>query len=540
MTVELPRAIRNAVRAAVSAAPGWPDWRMANLALRPDGKLPDVSQLYTAELIRAAVALNVDVANIAAQHGVALYSAELALKPTAPNEETENMTDAAPIAMTADPHANAYEGKAAADVVREALNVAEGMIGDKLFNMLVASVSPLAHAAVAGPRVVKETRTVTVAVKAPGTEGEPGSVRLVNMQGEKAARDLFGLNVSAMGNWRDVLEKPVSLWDGTHAEGVPTRDPYHVWDAEALAYLVLASRFADEGSSLRNMSRVLMYGPAGTGKTSTASQFAALTGRPFVRIAFDRSTEAAELVGQRMPKAGGGTVYHEGALVQAMQVPGCVILLDEPSFLRPGAAAVLQTILDTGTVYLKEDGNRCVTLAPGVVICAADNTNLTGDETGRYADTMAQNIALQDRFAYLVPLDYLPEAREAAVLMNRTGINLDAARAMVSFATTTRKGAATGQLTAGCSLRRLMAWATGCVAGVPSGVAFKAAVFNAADASDRETIRGLEKNTADHNRIDALVKGVPYVAPGAADAGQTVTPKGAAAASVFGAAPVTA
>ena len=30
---------------------------MANLALRPDGKLPDVSQLYTSELIRAAVAL---------------------------------------------------------------------------------------------------------------------------------------------------------------------------------------------------------------------------------------------------------------------------------------------------------------------------------------------------------------------------------------------------------------------------------------------------------------------------------------------------
>ena len=253
-----------------------------------------------------------------------------------------------------------------------------------------------------------------------------------------------------------------------------------------------------------------------------------------MRIAFDRTTETAELIGQRMPKAGGGTVFREGALVQAMQVPGCVVLLDEPSFLRPGAAAVLQTMLDTGVVYLKEDNNRCVEMAPGVIILAADNTALNGDETGRYADTLVQNIALQDRFGFIVPLDYMPESQEANVLVARTGVPMAAARAMVGFASTTRKGAANGQLTAGCSLRRLMAWATAVNSGIPSAAAFKSTVFNATDAADREVIRGLEKNSAGHNVIDAAMGG--NAAPMTADP-STMSAQAQAAASVFAAPP---
>lgn len=525
-TISLSREARNAIRAAVTNSPGWKEWRAAHL-FRPDGTLRDASQMVREELLAAAAALGVDVHAIAAAAPVAMIDTA---ETSTDEKETPAMTATATAPATNAAPATGLEGRNVDDVIREALAPAEGMVGQKLLDMLAASVAPLASAAVAGPRIV----TRTVQVKAPVSDGDTAPARLVSLMHVKAAREVFGIKVSDAGTWRDVLDKDVSLWDGTHAEGVPAIDPHHVWDTEALAYMVLASRFADEGSALRNMSRVLMYGPAGTGKTSTAAQFAAVTGRPFVRVAFDRSTEAAELIGQRMPKAGGGTEFREGALVAAMQVPGCIILLDEPSFLRPGAAAVLQTILDTGAVYLKEDGNRRVELAPGVVICAADNTNLTGDETGRYADTMAQNIALQDRFAYLVPLDYLPENREASVLHNRTGIPLDAAKAMVAFAGTTRKGAATGQLTAGCSLRRLVAWATGCMAGVPSVAAFKASVFNAADAADRETIRGLEKNTADHGRIDAIVSGKPVAST--ADRA-SMSPKAAAAASVFGTAP---
>lgn len=527
--VKLPREARNALRAAITNAPGWNSWRAANMA-EPDGTVRDASTMGRADLFAAADALGVDVLDLLARYeGTGAASVTL----TEPAE-----ADAAPLAAKLDAPAADLTGKAVEELIREALAPAEGMVGPRLLDMLAQSVAPLAAAASQGPRIVEKIVTKTVNVAGPaGAAGDDAapSVRPCNIVKHVNGRDLFGLSKTDCGHWHVPLNSSISVWDGTEAEGVPARDPFHVWDAEALAYMGIASAYADQSDPLRNLSRVLLFGPAGTGKTSSVAQFAAMTGRPFVRIAFDRTTEPAELIGQRMPRAGGGTEFRQGALVQAMQTPGCVILLDEPSFLRPGAAAVLQTILDVGAIYLKEDGNRRVQLAPGVIICAADNTALTGDETGRYCDTQTQNIALQDRFAWIVQCDYLSEAREASVLHHRTGIARDAASAMVAFAATTRKNAATGQLTAGVSLRRLMAWAVAVEAGVPSAHAFKASILSGTDAADRETIRGLEKNMAPHASIDAAAHGLP--APVAAPdlPPLPMTPQGERAAAAFGA-----
>jgi MoxR-like ATPase len=596
--MKLTRDLRNALRSQVTNNSGWAAWRAANLA-NTDGTLRDAASMTRVDLLRSAIDLNIDIPAIAGAFGLTVTWPEIhtdmasfahfATTPVAAMASSPDYTAApsgiqalvsglappfptvshalaagmpgtaseavstpvshaskeAPMTSTTTTTAAAsiYAGKDIASIIREALAPADGMVGQKLFDQLVSAVTPLAEIAVApppAPVIVEKEVIKTVTVRAPGAAGESADTtlaRLCQPSEKRSGREVFGVKGSVSGTWRAVLDEPVTVWDGTAAEGVPALDPYHVWDLEALAYMAIASRFADDGHALREKSRVLMYGPAGTGKTTGAMQFAARTGRPFIRIAFDRSTEAAELVGQRMPKAGGGTVYHEGALTQAMQVPGCVILLDEPSFLRPGVAAVLQTILDTGTVYLKEDGNRAVAMAPGVVIFGADNTALNGDETGRYADTLVQNIALQDRFAWLVPLDYMPESQEAMVLHNRVGVPVEAAKHMVTFATATRRGAANGQLTAGCSLRRLIAWATAVKAGIPSQAAFKSAIMNAADPADRESVRGIEKNAAGHGAIDAVIAGKG--APAGADmaTGMTGTAQGSAAASVFGNAP---
>lgn len=512
---KMTREIRNAIRAAVTNAPGWHGWRATNLA-NPDGSIRDAGSMLKHEILLAADALGIDPLAVAKT-----VETEPTLPLEAPHvEPVENI--AAPMGDMA----HDFAGRDIAELIRDALAPAEGMVGPKLFDMLAASVAPLATAAAAGPRVIRET----IAVNADGETVQPAT-RHCRIVAKRNARELFGLAPNECGTWRDALEKPLSVWDGTGADGVPLRDPHHVWDAEALAFLSIAARNADEGKALRNLSRVLLFGPAGTGKTSSVAQFAAMTNRPFVRLAFDRTTEPAELIGQRMPKLGGGTEFREGALVSAMQVPGCVILLDEPSFLRPGAAAVLQTILDIGAIYLKEDGNRRVDLAPGVIICAADNTNLTGDETGRYADTMAQNLALQDRFAWLVRCSYLTPEREAAVIQARTGLNGEAARMMADFAQSSRLVADAGQMTTGLSLRRLISWAVAVHAGVTSEHAFAAAILKAADVADRETIRGLEKATAMHPAIDAHAKGLPLPA-----APQATTPQGQAAAAAFQAA----
>lgn len=568
--MKLTREFRTALRSAITSNPGWAAWRMVHLA-NPDGTLRDASAMARADYLRAALHLKLDVVGIAASVGQPLtwgefHSALLAVgqNTTVPPQNVLNTAAASDfvdlpdddenddedmVSLVTPAHskgapmtdvANPFRGRDAASILTEVLSPADGMVGVKLMSQLADAVRPLVNIALApeAPAKVVEKEVIrTVTIRAPGgdTDAEGGTLpKLCNPVSTGRGRDVFGIKGTISATWRTVLEQDVSIWDGTSAEGVPAVDPHHVWDLEALAYLTMASRFADNNHALRRSSRVLMYGPAGTGKTTGAMQFAAKTNRPFVRIAFDRTTETAELIGQRMPKAGGGTVFREGALVQAMQVPGCVVLLDEPSFLRPGAAAVLQTMLDTGVVYLKEDNNRCVEMAPGVIILAADNTALNGDETGRYADTLVQNIALQDRFGFIVPLDYMPESQEANVLVARTGIPMAAARSMVQFASTTRKGAANGQLTAGCSLRRLMAWATAVNSGIPSAAAFKATVFNATDAADREVIRGLEKNSAGHNVIDAAMGG--NAAPMTADP-STMSAQAQAAASVFASPP---
>lgn len=575
-TVIITRQLRPLVRAAVVGHPHWHAWRAGHPA--PDGTLWNVSNIPTAALRRAAQDMGIDIEALARVHGLTpAYFEDEPGSTAAPADTTalsvdivacDILADMADAPSTADtlPEHNTMptaltldatmttatampaklEGAAPSDLINAALAPVSDYVSSKVLAALTDAVRPLAEAAAQGPRV--ETREVikevikTVAVRAPGGDtADAGTVgRLCQITGRDTAVKALGLRLGETAAWRAPLLEDVSLWDGTSDDGVPAVDPFHVWDAEAAAYMAIASRHADAGHRLRNMSRVLFFGPAGVGKTSTAIQYAARTGRPFFRIAFDRTTEGAELTGQRMPKAGGGTEYREGALVSAMQVPGAVILLDEPSFLRPGVAAVLQTILDTGCVYLKEDGNRRVDLAPGVIIVAADNTNLTGDETGRYADTMVQNIALQDRFAFIVQMDYLPPSREASLLANIVGVPLTAAENMVGFAGATRKGAATGQVTSGCSLRRLVAWALACREGVPSSAAFKASIMNGADAADRETIRGLEKNLADHGMIDRTLRpAAPDTVSGTGVApGATLTPEGAQAASVFASSPV--
>ena len=463
----------------------------------------------------------------------ALHNAPATPATPATPKGNQTMTDA-----TLAPIAHAWAGKTSDQIVSETLAPIAALFGTgaPLINTLDALVRPLAVQVLAPPQVVEREviKTVNVGSLAQAgddQDGTPGA-KVCNIVSTTSVRQALGIKAAECGPFRDTLDRPLSIWDGTAADGVPSLDPDHAWDVQAVAFLSLAAHHADAGTKERNLTRALLCGPSGTGKTTTAEQFAARTGRPFVRIPFERTTETQELIGQRMPKAG-ATEFRQGALVQAMQIPGCVILLDEPSFLRPGVAAILQTILDTGCVYLKECGNRRIDLAPGVLIVAADNTNLAGDETGRHADTMAQNEALSQRFGFMVRVTYLSAAREANVLARKTGIPLDAAKGLVNFASQTRSSAANGQLTYGISLRRLIAWALGMRGGIPSALAFEAAIMTPCDPADRETLRGLGANSADHANLDLLVSGNAQAAPVALDQGQTTTPQGAAAANAF-------
>lgn len=259
----------------------------------------------------------------------------------------------------------------------------------------------------------------------------------------------------------------------------PKADPNYQWHPQTALML----------SVFRRGQPVFGYGPAGTGKTEFAKQVAARFGRRFVRISCDDQTEAQTLVGMTVPDKDGGVKWQDGQLTAAIRVPGCVILIDEPSVARPGALFVLQAVMDADKkIHVAETG-EVVHVAPDVMIMLADNTNGTGDTTGQYEATRRLNRATLDRPDIVVRFDYLSPADEARVLVAKTGVARKAAGALAKFGALTRARADEGKLSHPVGLRRLLALAALLADGADPVSSFQLAVIEGAPYDDKEPLR---------------------------------------------------
>lgn len=508
MAIKLTKTLRNLLKAAIAANPQWDGYR-AGMVERRGGAPFHTGTMTKEELLAVAEQFGIDVAALAAQ---------AALNGDADDDETQAPApEAAPVEdICAD--LQGFEGRDVDALIAEAIGPVSAFLAPSILEQLRNGVAPIAQAATQGPRViVKERRIVVGEGEALPADLLPAPQVVRNVK----ARDYFGLGANIGGAaWARVFNQTtLPVYDYADA---PAIDQFYDWPAD------MAAAFA---ACCADNANLWLAGPAGTGKSEGARQFAALGKRPFVRIAINRTTEPADLVGQYLPKQGGGFTWKDGPLTRAFRIPGCVILIDEPSFLRPGSLAVFQTVLDFGAIYLPN--GETVARSPGVFIVAADNTAGSGDDSGRYADTAAMSLALIDRFSAMVSCDYLPEAREAALLRDRSGVPLPVAKHMVQFAALTRKGSADGRLTAGLTFRRLHAWARMVMRGVPSKNAFTMSVITPADPADRETLRQLETTQGGHDRIDGACTPGGSWEQQAQGAGQTATTQGARAAAMF-------
>ena len=273
-------------------------------------------------------------------------------------------------------------------------------------------------------------------------------------------------------------DRTMQVWDGAHPD-TPDIDPVYVWQ-EAPTVIAL--------TQIARGRNVYAFGPAGTGKTQWAEQLAARLRRPFALISCDAATDGPTLVGMTVPK-GDTVAWQDGQLTRAIQIPGCVVCIDEPSIARPGALFAMQDVLANRRLWISETGRR-VEVAHGVVFIATDNTNGMGGGARRgYTDTQRLNLAFLDRFGARPRFGYLPEDREARVIVARTGCTHELAKLLVSAATLTRAAAEQEQVTNGIGLRRLLAWAELLTDGVDVDEAFDACILNAAPDQDRETLR---------------------------------------------------
>ena len=273
-------------------------------------------------------------------------------------------------------------------------------------------------------------------------------------------------------------DQTAQVWDGAHPD-TPRVDPLYVWPERQTA--IALSEIADQ-------QNVFLFGPAGTGKTEWCQQLAAVLQRPFALISCDNATDGPTLVGMTVPQ-GDSVRWQDGQLTRAIQIPGCVICIDEPSVARPGALFAMQNVLANRVLWIAETGRR-VPVAKGVTFVACDNTAGMGGGARRgYTDTNRLNTAYLDRFGARVKFEYLSERDETKVIASRVGCTRELAGLLIKAATLTRTLADTEQLTSGIGLRRLLAWARLLHRGHDVGYAFECAIINASPEQDHETLR---------------------------------------------------
>lgn len=262
------------------------------------------------------------------------------------------------------------------------------------------------------------------------------SVRIV---GRSTASQVFGLSVLDMKG----QEIPVDLWNHPSA---PDVDPDFIWTAPILRHLLLSQ---DTGEN------VWFGGEKGTGKSETARQFAAKTGRAFTRINFHKHTSAEEYIGAVGLKDG-ATVFEPKDFLLAYTQPSSVILLDEVTNADAGELAPLNGYLEPKAAV--SFGGQVHRRAKGVLIFAADNTFGNGDESGRHAGTRVQNSALLDRFARVVQFQFLPAASEIEAIVRHTGCHENIAEHVVSAITVCRAKVESGDIIDAPSIRSAMAF----------------------------------------------------------------------------------
>jgi len=287
--------------------------------------------------------------------------------------------------------------------------------------------------------VASAFRPFAQAVIDAGAQAQVGAMVSAQVAGIFPAKHVFGLDLN------DPKGKPVefAVWD--HGDA-PAIDNTFIWTESILSHLAYAERFD---------LNIWFGGNKGTGKTVSAQQYAARTGRKFVRINFHKYTEPSDYLGGT-GILNGNTEFQAQDFLSAYTTPGTVILLDEVCRASAGCLAPLNGLLEPhaavnigGTVWRK---------AQGVIIIAADNTMGNGDDSGRYAGTQLQDSAFGERFSASIAFDYLPLRQETKAVVNHTGCNPLLAKHVLNAVNLARSKVSTGDIVDAPSIRCVIAY----------------------------------------------------------------------------------
>lgn len=149
----------------------------------------------------------------------------------------------------------------------------------------------------------------------------------------------------------------------------------------------------------KTQQSVLLTGDAGTGKTSSARNYAAQRKLPFVVIECTQQIDNSVTQGRFVPAEDGTSVkWVYSQLATAIQQPS-VILFNELTRMSPKSASLFLRLLAERELFI-EPFNEVIKVHPECLFVADANTG------SAYNGTMRQDQALVDRFNIKLPFTY--------------------------------------------------------------------------------------------------------------------------------------
>lgn len=255
--------------------------------------------------------------------------------------------------------------------------------------------------------------------------------------------------------------------------------------------------FKDLQGFIEAGQRVLLIGPAGTGKSEAVERIFRAREQQLLVVSCNPSMTADDFEGcTDLRESEGGTTVTEftpAAPAVALE-KGYGLLLDEVDAVSPEACFALYRILDGRSMHILRKGYEGSIEANKAFRCVGtQNTEGRGDDRGLFHGRAFQDEAMLDRWSVYIRTDYPLEEVETTILVKRTGIERKHAEQVVECASLMRKALQADKMLMSVSLRRTQNVCANLVAGMPRLKAWEFAVSNRATSEDATSIEEMVK-----------------------------------------------
>jgi cobaltochelatase CobS len=252
-------------------------------------------------------------------------------------------------------------------------------------------------------------------------------------------------------NLQRFLDTTIDIWTpNTFIPGIPPKNPGYLFDCRTLVTAL---------SAIRYRKNSLLSGPTGCGKSTVIQQIAARLKRPYYRIPIDGEMRRREILGgwlQEATPTGSKTVWHDGMLTTAYQMPS-IILLDEFDHADVDLVVSAHEALERQSLKLVEQPHRDIRMHPGCSITATANTRGAGDPIGIYGVKNRMSEASRNRFTYFISCNYLSISSEAKLLnAQNPNLALSTCEMIAEVASDIRAATIAGNIQTACSTRQTL------------------------------------------------------------------------------------